>query len=319
MPLTFQAMRPLVPSPTAAVASPAAMAARPAPCRAMVSLRLPTRSTSSPLVRRIARNDRLVQLCRAAPEDGSSGRSTVTTTTTDGKEEEETPPQTELVPSSASTIRQMSKQAAEDYQLEDVDLKEPWVYNEIINGRLAMMGFIGAIAGEFASTDDIIEEFELDPLWTLFWVFVVTLTSYVGPELLVDEEERRSGRHERGVVSGDFAALLEAERINGRLAMVGFTVVLCIELLKGDNFEFFPWLEDELFLELPKSLVQFVIETGRGLKNNQANWIEDSYLGLLTSVTFFCFGQMFAVSRKSKVRAVDGPCCHSLPAALSAN
>eukprot|EP00958_Prasinococcus_capsulatus_P028122 scaffold6280_cov215-Prasinococcus_capsulatus_cf.AAC.2 len=106
MPLTFQAMRPLVPSPTAAVPSPAAMAARPAPCRAMVSLRLPTRSISSPLVRRIARNDRLVQLCRAAPEDGSSGASTVTTTTTDGKEEEETPPQTELVPSSASTIRQ---------------------------------------------------------------------------------------------------------------------------------------------------------------------------------------------------------------------
>ena len=37
------------------------------------------------------------------------------------------------------------------------------MYNEIINGRLAMLGFIGAIAGEFASTDDIIEEFELDP------------------------------------------------------------------------------------------------------------------------------------------------------------
>ena len=52
-------------------------------------------------------------------------------------------------------------------------------------------------------------------------MFIVTLTSYVGPELLVDEEERRQGKHERGVVSGDFAALLEAEKLNGRLAMVG--------------------------------------------------------------------------------------------------
>ena len=77
--------------------------------------------------------------------------------------------------------------------------------------------------------------------------------------------------------------------------------MLCIELLKGDNFEFFPWLEDELFLELPKQGVQFIIETGRGLKNNHVSWIEDSYLALLSSVTFFCFGQMFAVSRKSKV------------------
>jgi len=93
---------------------------------------------------------------------------------------------------------------------------------ETINGRLAMLGFVAALGAELATGESVVGQLGDAPapiLLTFVGIAVASLlpmTSNVLPE-----EEAVS------VFTAD------AERINGRAAMIGFAALLVVELFKG--------------------------------------------------------------------------------------
>ena len=91
---------------------------------------------------------------------------------------------------------------------------------EIINGRLAMLGFVASFFAELASGKSTGEQFASHPISILFHWALFSVASLI-PVVLGSKKEA-------------FGPLTpEVELLNGRAAMIGFTLLIVIEGLKG--------------------------------------------------------------------------------------
>jgi hypothetical protein len=89
---------------------------------------------------------------------------------------------------------------------------------EIINGRLAMLGFVAAVAAEFASDESVLTQWAAEPTGIAAAFVLFAAASF--PPLLAGRKESL----------GPFTPA--AEMLNGRAAMIGFAALLVIEGLK---------------------------------------------------------------------------------------
>ena len=91
---------------------------------------------------------------------------------------------------------------------------------EIINGRLAMLGFVATFFAELASGKSTGEQFASHPIGILFHWALFAVASLI-PVVLGSKKEA-------------FGPLTpEVELLNGRAAMIGFALLIVIEGLKG--------------------------------------------------------------------------------------
>ncbi|KIZ07947.1 Carotene biosynthesis-related protein CBR [Monoraphidium neglectum] len=93
---------------------------------------------------------------------------------------------------------------------------------ELINGRLAMLGVVAAIAAELASGESVLKQVSDEPTGIVF-AFGIFIAASFAPLLSNVLPSAES--------VGPFNA--KAELINGRAAMIGFAALLAIELAKG--------------------------------------------------------------------------------------
>lgn len=94
---------------------------------------------------------------------------------------------------------------------------------EIINGRLAMTGFVAAIGVELASGQDIFSQVQNGGVpWFLFTSALLSVASLV-PFFSGQTPESKAG----AVMTSD------AELWNGRFAMLGLVALALTEYLKG--------------------------------------------------------------------------------------
>lgn len=96
---------------------------------------------------------------------------------------------------------------------------------EIINGRLAMLGFVSAAGSEIASGKSVLEQCTLEPVGILSTSCVVILASLI-PVL-------KGGTLEDGEQVGVFNK--NAELLNGRVAMIAFALMLEIESILNQS------------------------------------------------------------------------------------
>merc|ERR1711924_107289 len=94
---------------------------------------------------------------------------------------------------------------------------------EIINGRLAMLGFIAALGAEAASGETVFQQIgDAEP--SILLSFIMFAAASLIPTL-------------KGVKKEKFAFFSpEAEMLNGRAAMIGFALLLAIEAKSGAAF-----------------------------------------------------------------------------------
>lgn len=90
---------------------------------------------------------------------------------------------------------------------------------ELINGRLAMLGFSAAAAAEFTSDVPVLTQWACEPTLIALTFALIAAASF--PPLL-------AGR--MGEKIGPFTP--EAEKLNGRAAMIGFAALLISEGVK---------------------------------------------------------------------------------------
>jgi hypothetical protein len=95
---------------------------------------------------------------------------------------------------------------------------------EVINGRLAMLGFVAATAAELSSGSTAVQQFAAAPIATCAAAAVITAASLI-PLL--------AGRTAKDAAVGPFTA--DAETINGRAAMIGIAVLLAAEASRGSG------------------------------------------------------------------------------------
>eukprot|EP01024_Parvocaulis_polyphysoides_P016897 TRINITY_DN17486_c0_g1_i4.p2 TRINITY_DN17486_c0_g1~~TRINITY_DN17486_c0_g1_i4.p2 ORF type:complete len:120 (+),score=24.61 TRINITY_DN17486_c0_g1_i4:2-361(+) len=94
---------------------------------------------------------------------------------------------------------------------------------EKINGRLAMLGIVSALAAEASSGSSIFTQIASAPI-----PIVVTSIAFIVASLIPIVK----GTEEESV--GPFSP--QAELLNGRLAMIGMAALLIIETSKGGAF-----------------------------------------------------------------------------------
>jgi len=90
---------------------------------------------------------------------------------------------------------------------------------ELINSRLAMLGFVAAVAAEISSDEPVLQQWASEPTLIALTFALVAAASF--PPLL-------AGRS--GDKLGPFTP--EAEKLNGRAAMIGFAALLIAEGVK---------------------------------------------------------------------------------------
>eukprot|EP00873_Tetraselmis_striata_P007716 jgi/Tetstr1/427980/TSEL_018053.t1 len=92
---------------------------------------------------------------------------------------------------------------------------------EVINGRLAMLGFVAALGAELATGETVGSQFSSIPGPMFFLVCLLTSASLI-PLI-------KQGKKE--LTFGPFTP--RAEMLNGRAAMIGFASLLAYEAVKG--------------------------------------------------------------------------------------
>merc|ERR1719181_749157 len=94
---------------------------------------------------------------------------------------------------------------------------------EIINGRLAMLGFVAAFGAELASGKSVVAQMSMDQPQILFHFALFAAASLIPIMKGAKEEE--------------FGPLTpKAELLNGRAAMIGFALLLVLEGSSGSAF-----------------------------------------------------------------------------------
>jgi hypothetical protein len=96
---------------------------------------------------------------------------------------------------------------------------------EIINGRLAQLGIVAAIAAELASGESVLTQWADEPTGVAI-VFVLVIAGSLITAL-------SSGAAAKEMRVGPFNFTKDAELLNSRAAMVGFASLIAIELAKG--------------------------------------------------------------------------------------
>jgi hypothetical protein len=90
---------------------------------------------------------------------------------------------------------------------------------EIVNGRLAMVGFIAALGAELATNASVVQQLEQEPT-LINLTFLILISASLVPLF--------AGRKDK---LGPFTPA--AEMINGRAAMLGFAALLVYEGVSG--------------------------------------------------------------------------------------
>jgi len=90
---------------------------------------------------------------------------------------------------------------------------------EIINGRLAMLGFVAAVGAELNSGESVLRQISDEPTGVIL-VFLLFIAASLVPAF---QRSKKS--------LGPFTAA--AELTNGRAAMIGFAALLILEAVRG--------------------------------------------------------------------------------------
>jgi hypothetical protein len=90
---------------------------------------------------------------------------------------------------------------------------------ELINSRLAMLGFVAALGSELASDESVLTQWASEPTLISLTFALIAAASF--PPLLAGRTNEKLG---------PFTP--EAEKLNGRAAMIGFAALLVIESFK---------------------------------------------------------------------------------------
>jgi hypothetical protein len=91
---------------------------------------------------------------------------------------------------------------------------------EIINGRLAMLGFLAAMGAEFASQETVAQQVSEGPKALIFGTFLLFIVASLVPILKGTKKE----------AFGPFTPA--AEMTNGRAAMLGIAFMLAAEAFR---------------------------------------------------------------------------------------
>lgn len=91
---------------------------------------------------------------------------------------------------------------------------------ELINSRLAMLGFVAALFAELSSGESVLRQWADEPTGIALTFIIFSAASLVP---LLSSTKREA--------FGPFTP--DAETLNGRAAMIGFAALLAVEAVKG--------------------------------------------------------------------------------------
>eukprot|EP00239_Pterosperma_sp_CCMP1384_P005092 CAMPEP_0197847342 /NCGR_PEP_ID=MMETSP1438-20131217/5748_1 /TAXON_ID=1461541 /ORGANISM="Pterosperma sp., Strain CCMP1384" /LENGTH=183 /DNA_ID=CAMNT_0043459231 /DNA_START=87 /DNA_END=638 /DNA_ORIENTATION=+ len=99
---------------------------------------------------------------------------------------------------------------------------------ETINGRLAQLGFVAGLGAEITTGESFTTQFQSHPVAFGFACGLITLASFM-PNMQGATEY--TSNPDSVITSGPFTA--DAEKLNGRAAMLGMVAMLATEYIKG--------------------------------------------------------------------------------------
>ncbi|KAG2454019.1 hypothetical protein HYH02_001060 [Chlamydomonas schloesseri] len=163
---------------------------------------------------------------RAAPQndDGTVAPTTTGTVFFGGKAY--TPEEWDKEVASGAFVRPSAVQAAENAATSAsfLSFNDVMAFNgtapEIVNGRLAMLGFVSAVAAEMVSGEGVLKQWSEEPTG-----IAIAFLLFISGSLVTAFRPRRDEK------LGPFTP--QAELLNGRAAMIGFAAMLAIEVAMG--------------------------------------------------------------------------------------
>ncbi|KAG2432457.1 hypothetical protein HXX76_008802 [Chlamydomonas incerta] len=167
------------------------------------------------------------QVVRAAPQNEADGTVAPTTTGTvffAGKSY--TPEEWDKEVASGTFVRPAAATAATNTSTSTSFLSFNDVMSfsgtapEIVNGRLAMLGFVSAVAAEMVSGEGVLKQWSEEPTG-----IAIAFILFISGSMVTAFRPRRDEK------LGPFTP--QAELLNGRAAMIGFAAMLAIEIAMG--------------------------------------------------------------------------------------